>query len=87
MKIVDPVLMPYEIAIDGSNYTVEELTSKLNKNHEPIYRNHGYFSSIEGSVGKIISLKLIDNNKSITLKEYIQEYRDIKDEIKEILKF
>jgi hypothetical protein len=87
MKIVDPALMPYEIVLDGSNHTVEELTSKLNKDHEPIYKNHGYFNSIEYAVAKIISLKLIDSNKSVTLTEFIQEYRDIKDKIKEAIKF
>ena len=87
MKIVDQTLFPYEIALDGNNYTVEEITKKVNSKGETIYKNHGYYSSLEGALGKIISLKMIDSGKSVTLNEFIQEYKEIKNEIKEAIKF
>lgn len=87
MKIFDHTLLPYEINIDANNFTVEENTGKLNKENESIYRNHGYYSSLLSAISKVISLKLHAIDESLTLKEYIHKYEQIKDEIKASINF
>tara|TARA_R110000796_G_scaffold13560_4_gene43757 strand:- start:2249 stop:2512 length:264 start_codon:yes stop_codon:yes gene_type:complete len=87
MKIQDETLEPYEIVMDGSNYSVEQKSDKLNKEGDLITKNQGYFTSLYSAIGKIISLKLISSNKSVTLKEFILEYTSIKNEIKNSIGF
>jgi hypothetical protein len=87
MKIQDETLEPYEIVMDGSNYSVEQKSDKINKEGDLITKNHGYFTSLHSALSKIISLKLISSKKSVTLKEFIAEYTSIKDDIKNSIGF
>jgi hypothetical protein len=87
MKIIDDTLFPYEIVIDQLNHIVQEDTGKLDKQGEQVYKNHGYFGNLESALSKVIGLKLINLEKTHTLAEYIEQYKLIKKQIKEAIKF
>jgi len=80
MKIKDQSLIPYEIHIDGSNHAIEQDLLKKDKYGKQLFKNHGYFSSFESALKKVISLK-INKGQTLNLKEFMKEYRDISREL------
>lgn len=77
MKIKDKLLKPFEIHGSANGYSVEEKTKNKNAKGDRLYRNHGYFSSVESCVLKVCKLKT-ESKDTITLKEYVKSIRSFK---------
>ncbi len=77
MKIVDEVMSPYEIHCDSNNYEVVEPTSRKDKAGNPVYKGHGYFTSVENALVKVTKL-IVEVNKTYTISEYIEQINNTK---------
>ena len=86
MKIIDPVLHPYQIHVDNANFAVEQDTGNDDKYGTRMMINHGFFTSLENAVLKIAKQKLLSSKEECTIKEYIAEFNRIVEELKEALK-
>lgn len=78
--IKDEAIAPYEIHIDNSCYTLVE--PGYNDNMVSI----GYFSTLATALEKLTRYKLVSEGKQYTLKEYIAEYRQLTDNLKQTIK-
>lgn len=78
MEIRDDNLKPYFIKKTDSNYDVIEDTGKTNAKGEVITKCHGHFSSVEGGLKKIVKLKVEQDEKVYTVKQYINELEEAK---------
>lgn len=74
MEIRSKELAPHVIKISQNGYAVEELTGTNDKKEE-VFKNHGYFSSVEGCLLKIVKLKTESKNKTVDLGKYVKMYR------------
>lgn len=77
MKIVDQKMSPYEIHCDSNNYEVVEPTSRTDKDGNPVYKGHGYFTSVEKALVKITKL-IVEVDKTYTISEYIKQINNVK---------
>lgn len=94
-KIIrDKVLEPYYIELDTNCYVLKEeyesnTSHHLSKGGEPKIQERvlGYFTTIERCLLKISSEKTFSDDKSeYTLKEAINEYKKINEELKNYAK-
>ena len=72
MQIIDEKIKPYVVNVSSNGYALEEDTGK-NEKGEIKYRNHGYFSSLESCLWKIIKLKTESKNVTMNLKKYVKK--------------
>ena len=92
MKIIDEVLGDYRIDIDSSSisYTVKDKEDKMiqDKKRGLVSSNtvYGYYSSIENAILKIVNLNLNKGEDTVTLKEYLSEFKQAKSVILNLLK-
>lgn len=86
MVIKDKTIAPYQIKFDGSTYILEEPTGTTDRDSgNEIMKNHGYFSKLESAIEKVIKLKLT-TKAVVTLKEFLDQYRELRDEIVKAVK-
>lgn len=85
MKIIDKAIKPYEIHINNNSYNVEEFTGNTDKKGNEITKNHGYFTSIQSAVEKIVKLKVNSNDDIVSLNEFLGRYKSLKESISQTL--
>lgn len=92
--IKDPLMEPYYVSKDDYCYTVYETITPQEKYLEEgsegkeYIRPIGHYSSFASTLVKISEVKLNLNNKEYnSLKEYIGEWRKIKEEITQLIEF
>lgn len=73
--IKDPILTPYEIAVEERGFVVQDSRKGEANNFM------GSFSSFASALNKIVQYKMANTDKVRTLKEYINEYSEIKNQI------
>lgn len=86
MTIKDKTLKPFEIHASANGYSVERNTKKKNAKGEKIFKNEGYFSSVEGCLLKIAKIKAEAGEETLTLKEYVDKLKKIKSQIMQAFK-
>ena len=79
--ITDPTLEPYFISMDEYCYTVKQkVIPTYSDNKKEYVQDIGHYADLLGVIKKIIKLKT--NSKSFSsLKEYLQEYKQIQESI------
>lgn len=71
---------------DERNIEVRRYTGKFDeKTEKELFKNYGYFTSVEGAVKKIIRMKLADS-KATTLSELLVDLKRIEKEIENLIK-
>lgn len=88
MIIKDPLLNPFHIEVGNGNHTVLKATGKQDKDGNAIHTSIGYFSNMSSCLKKIVKEKVIENNNNSTLmlRDYIEEYKEENSKIINILK-
>lgn len=86
--IKDKVLGKYFIQIDDNNYTVFKVSGKVDANNKPINYLEGYWPTLSGALTQIAKLQVNSKleNRVVAIKEYIQETRQVINEIKLAIK-
>jgi len=79
--ITDPALEPYFISMDEYCYTVKQkVIPTYSDNKKEYVQDIGHYADLVGVIKKIIKLKT--NSRSFSsLKEYLQEYKQIQESI------
>lgn len=78
--IKDPAFEPYEIHQDKNCYTLMEPGSN------DMMVTVGYFSTLQALLPKLVSLCLVDKRGNYpTFKEYIRDYNNIVENLKQII--
>lgn len=75
--IADKLLLPYEIQVDEYSYTVIDSTKTGNN-------FCGSFTLLSNAVDKIIQYQLASNREVYSLKEFLNSYTLVKEEIKNL---
>lgn len=81
----------YYIEVEESTYDLMFDTGKVTKETAktkggvPITRNHGYHSTLENAVKKYIRLKNVDQDKEVTLMQYVKDFKNNLDRITKIV--
>ena len=70
--IKDKVKTPYEIHIDDEQYILVDSIKQ-----KPM----GYFTELNGIIKKITQMNIVNKNETFTLKEFLTEYNNIKNEL------
>lgn len=93
LRIADQVIAPFEINVDESQYTLLKMVTitndkKSSRVGEKRESNLGYYTSFEGLIEKVVRLKIEEDNKNavITLKEYLTQYQNITNTLKELIR-
>ena len=76
--ISDEYFAPYEIQIDDYSFTVVDST-------KPTNGFCGSFTSLSGAVDKIVQFKIASKRETYSLTSFINEYKDTKNNIKQLL--
>ncbi len=80
--ISDPVLLPYKIIVTQNSHNVVDAVRAEGAIADNPY---GYFTSLDNALLKIARLKTT-KNKTYSLKEYINEYKDVINSLREAVK-
>ena len=70
--IKDKAITPYEIHIDDEQYILVDSIKQ-----KPM----GYFTELNGIIKKITQMNIVSKNETFTLKEFLTEYNNIKNEL------
>lgn len=84
MKIKDEILEPYEIWQDAYNFSVG--IPYINKNGDVNLTNASYFTSLSNALINVAKFKMADKDVVVNLKEYIEQYEVIKNDILNTIK-
>jgi hypothetical protein len=76
--ISDEYFTPYEIQIDDYSFTVVDST-------KPTNGFCGSFTSLAGAVEKIVQFKIANKRETYSLSSFINEYKETKNNIKQLL--
>jgi len=76
--ISDEHIAPYEIQIDDYSFTVVDST-------KPTNGFCGSFTSLSGAIDKIVQFKIASKRETYSLNSFISEYRETKENIKQLL--
>ena len=76
--ISDASISPYEIQIDDYSFTVVDST-------KPTNGFCGSFTSLSGAVDKIVQFQIASKRETYSLSSFINEYKDTKNNIKQLL--
>jgi hypothetical protein len=69
--IKDEAIAPYEIHIDQSCYILVE------PGYNDTMTSIGYFTSLSSALNRIARYKMVSENKTYTIKQYIKEYEQL----------
>ena len=75
----------YEVHVSSDCMTLYKKSEKENSKGERNLINLGYFQDMEGAIKKIVKCEMGDTDIRLTLKEYIQAYKETVSIIKEAL--
>jgi hypothetical protein len=78
--IVDPVIAPYKIYIDSNQFNIVDLEKKNEANLTE--KSYGYHSTLGGALRAIARMKMV-NNKTYSLKDYIEQHEKVVKEMME----
>jgi hypothetical protein len=78
--IKDKAIEPYEIHIDYNCYTLVE------PGYNDAMVSVGYFSTLTAALEKLTRYKLVSEGKQFTLREYINEYKQVVENLKQTIK-
>jgi hypothetical protein len=76
--ISDEYFTPYEIQIDDYSFTVVDST-------KPTNGFCGSFTSLASAVDKIVQFKIASKRETYSLTSFINEYKETKNNIKQLL--
>lgn len=76
----------YVIDHDGVSYNLAKDTHTVDKNGKPIYQPKGFFSRLETAVAKFTKIEIVNANTSMSLKEYVDAYKQSVDRLERLLK-
>lgn len=91
IKIKDYLLVPSDAAKDRFDLTVSVTRDKINKKREKTgetYEDHnviGYGMTLGSCITRIISNELANDEKVVSLKEFVEEYEKQRKSIMDIL--
>jgi hypothetical protein len=82
--ITDPLIEPFYISKDQYCYTVLEniTSSESNNQYQKVL---GHYSDLAGCLKQIIQSKVDKKGDYLSIKSYINEWNEIKNELKQIL--
>lgn len=87
MKIVDPLLAPYSIEADGNQFSITErkkVHAGKNKG-EMADVAFAHFTTLESAINTVIKLKLGEQQITVSLKQYIDRWKEITEDLKNLL--
>jgi len=76
--ISDEYITPYEIQIDDYSFTVVDST-------KPTNGFCGSFTTLSSAIDKIVQFKIASKRETYSLNSFINEYKDTKNNIKQLL--
>jgi hypothetical protein len=76
--ISDEYFAPYEIQIDDYSFTVVDST-------KPTNGFCGSFTNLSGAIEKIVQFQIASKRETYSLSSFISEYKDTKNNIKQLL--
>jgi hypothetical protein len=76
--ISDELIAPYEIQIDDYSFTVVDAT-------KPTSGFCGSFTTLSGAVDKIVQYKIASKRETYSLSNFINDYKETKNNIKQLL--
>jgi hypothetical protein len=76
--ISDEQIAPYEIQIDDYSFTVVDST-------KPTNGFCGSFTTLSSAIDKIVQFKIASKRETYSLNSFISEYRETKENIKQLL--
>lgn len=82
--ITDPQLDPYMIQIDDNNYAVVKNVT-AGKSGKVYPQTLGFYSSLSNALNKIAKDD-VSNKDYTSVKEYVEEFRQIEQRLKTIIK-
>jgi hypothetical protein len=91
IKIKDYLLVPSDAAKDRFDLSVSVTRNKINKKREKTgetYEDHnviGYGMTLGSCITKVISNELANDEKVVSLKEFVEEYEKQRKSIMDIL--
>jgi hypothetical protein len=90
VKIQGKLLDPYFIEVDTFNYIVHEIRKSKNKEGNPTTKNVvlGYYSEFGGALAEVARRHLLKNKagKTVEIREFVKEFREIQNNITNMLK-
>lgn len=78
--IIDPLIAPYKIWVDTNQYNVVDLNKK--RETDLLEKSYGYYTSLGSALKSIVKLKIV-NNKTYSLREFINQYEKMLKEFEE----
>lgn len=75
--IEDPIIAPYIVYVEEYGFSLEH------KVEEKI-TSEGYYTSFSALLRALTHKKIVEKNKVMTLREYINEYKSILEQLKQI---
>lgn len=82
--IKDPFIEPYHITMDEYGYSIQE-TIKPDNSTKVYVKPVGHYTSFINCLEKLSKIKLNSNKSYDSIKEYINDYEKIKNEIKTLI--
>jgi len=82
MTIKDDLLLPYFLEFDGVQYTLME--NRESKSGKDYFETHGYYVDLVYAIKKICQLE-IAKKESLSLKEFIEEWKTLMNKFKPLL--
>ena len=74
--IEDEVLEPYFITAGGSSNGYTLSVKRESKDGDLKYRDVGYFMNLSECLNRVVREKMHENSQTLTLREYIDEWRE-----------
>lgn len=78
--IKDPLMEPYEIRVDATNYVV------IDTNKSTANAPQGYYNDLSTALKGVVKLKLRTKSATVTLRQYLDEYNHVVAQLDEIVK-
>jgi hypothetical protein len=88
MKIVDEILEPYSIIVDGDNYVlaIEKEYEKPTGEKYTVLQNATYFYDVRQLIKKVIKIKIQETEGVTDLEGFLKLYNEIWNKIDNKLK-
>lgn len=84
MRLEDKELEPFYLETDENNIVLIEKATIPNKQTgaiKEILRHVGYFSSVENALKRAVTMKIMRQQETLNLEEYIKVLRDLNNRI------
>jgi len=84
IKLIDN----YSLIVQEQGYDLIEKIERTKKKSNETYKSEktlGYNMSLESAVNRVVKLKLKDYDVVLTLKEFLEEFKQIRDQINKLI--